>query len=230
VKKYFVLVPAVVLSVSIAVPLSAQERERRRQPDQKQGQGEQKKNPETKAEPRQDPPPKAGQPAERGVEQTPGRARAGQGERNKNPEARPDPRRDPPPSQRRTEPQRRGEQPPDRGIEPTPGSGRAGQGNRGYVDPPNRPSPPRDYAVPRGRPHPRPHPQFGPYHSRMYQGRLFYWRPYLRHWRYPNTCVSGYWEWDRCIEHWVWVEGYCNVRGHRHRFDPGFYFWFQFGR
>ena len=83
-------------------------------------------------------------------------------------------------------------------------------------------------AVPRARQHPRPHPQYGPYNRMEHGGRYYYWRPYPRVWRRPNICVAGYWEWDSWIGGWVWIKGYCNVRGHRP--GPGFHFWFDFGR
>lgn len=88
-----------------------------------------------------------------------------------------------------------------------------------------REQPPRNYAVPRNRPLPRPHPEYGPYNRGHYRGRHFLWRPYPRAWRYPNICVPGYWEWDYWYGGWVWIEGFCN--NPRYRIRPGFYFWFE---
>ncbi len=82
----------------------------------------------------------------------------------------------------------------------------------------------KGYAVPRSRPLPRPHPQFGPYNRMNRGGQYYFWRPYPRIWIHQNMCVAGYWEWDSWVDSWVWVEGYCNIPGYRT--GPGFYFWF----
>jgi hypothetical protein len=91
------------------------------------------------------------------------------------------------------------------------------------------------YAIPRGRPFPRPHPRFGEYRlgrypyssSFMYD---FYWRPFRDIWGYRYLCVPGHWELDDWCNCWVWIEGYCNIPGHYHFSDPNFYFWFNFRR
>ena len=88
-----------------------------------------------------------------------------------------------------------------------------------------REQPPRNYAVPRNRPLPRPHPEYGPYNRGNHHGRYFLWRPYPRSWYRPNICVPGYWEWDYWYGGWVWIQGYCNDP--RYRIRPGFYFWFE---
>ncbi len=96
------------------------------------------------------------------------------------------------------------------------------------AEPRRQAPPPSRYAVPRNRPHPSPHPEFGPYDRRMHEGRYYFSRPYPRVWIRPNTCVAGYWDYDWWIDGYVWIEGYCNVRGFRP--GPGFRFWFDFGR
>ena len=133
------------------------------------------------------------------------------------------PRRQPPP------PQRGGGQDRERAVPRR----QAPPSQRGRVEQPRRQQPPpREYAVPRTRPLPRPHQEFGPYNRMLYQGQYFFWRPYPRTWYYPNTCIAGYWDWDwdSWSNDWipVWIEGYCNIPGYRPY--PGFYFWFDFGR
>ncbi len=92
---------------------------------------------------------------------------------------------------------------------------------------------PRDmyrYAIPKGWPYPGSHPTFGPYRWGLFNSYDFYWRPFPEFWRYPYTCVPGRWEWDPDCYCWVWIEGFCNIRGHYHSLDGGFYFWFDFRR
>lgn len=91
------------------------------------------------------------------------------------------------------------------------------------------------YAVPRNRPTPQPHPQFGTYGRGEYSAgwfgmnqHYFIWRPFYNIWEYRYICVPGHWEWDQWCRCWVWIRGFCNVPGHHHGPDSGFYFWFDF--
>ena len=107
---------------------------------------------------------------------------------------------------------------------------RSSEGQRGQRAVPRRHDPVgHEYAVPRNRPLPRPHPESGAYHRGFYEGHYFLWRHYPPVWYGSGICVQGYWDWDwdEWSNSWVpvWVEGYCNIRGYR---PPrvGFFFWF----
>lgn len=203
-KKTALFISVAVLSFLMVDSLFAQEREHRRGRDSdRQGQAEPRRQqpPEGRAEPRREAP-----PPQRGEQERP----------------RAEPRREaPPPPQRGGQDRGRAEQ---RRQPPPPRDGHVEQRRE-------PPSQSREHAVPRARPLPRPHPQFGPYRRMTYQGRHYFWRPYP--WPGRNVCVAGYWDWDydSFYNEWipVWIQGYCNIPGYRPHYS-GFYFWFDFGR
>ena len=94
------------------------------------------------------------------------------------------------------------------------------------------------YAIPRTRPTPLPHPQFGDYGRGEYSSGwwfgankyYFFWRPFHDLWGDRYMHVPGHWEWDEWCQCWVWIRGFCNIPGHYHPPDSGFYFWFDLER
>ncbi len=134
--------------------------------------------------------------------------------------------------------QRRREPPPERAEEPRrqPPRERAEQPRRQppsrerAEEPRRRPSDDemRRYAVPRNRALPKRHPNYGDYRRGHDRGHHYLWRPYPRALHRPNIHVRGYWEYDPWCGCYVWIQGYCNIRGHYHAPRSGFYFWFDF--